>query len=81
VPFVIQNQSSEISQMKRIQSSIQHEQFPAQFGANYNLWKKKLLEKQDDLDVKAEAIAQSVLSCLKSETKPEDLSTYLNGAN
>ena len=44
------------------------------------MWKKKLLEKKEDLGAKAEAIAQSVLNILKGDVKPEDLRSYLEEA-
>jgi hypothetical protein len=39
-----------------------------------------LLKKKDDLGERAEAIAQSVLLCLTSDCKDEDLRTYLREA-
>ena len=44
------------------------------------MWKRKLLEKKEDLGAKAEAIAQSVLNILNRDIKSEDLRSYLEEA-
>ena len=49
-------------------------------GKNYNLWKQKLFEKKEEISVKAEAIARSVLKCLESNNDSNDLKSYLNEA-
>lgn len=49
-------------------------------GQNYKLWKQKLFEKNEEISVKAEAIAGSVLKCLESNNESDDLKSYLSEA-